>query len=543
MEHVEPLYPPKIYLGQGTSVIEALPSIVRFWDQINVTPLHGIKDAHAIALISDEGGTERIQQAEAWLERLGKVYGSRRFGSHTPFRGQKTSKGVVPIRWENFRTVCDRLVLEKTKQTQPLIVYVVVPNTFANFSHPSASHVISVMADVNESNNNTPGRLLFHLIPEIFVFHSATLSQVKDLGMDRLTLSVYDSIPHVVERQYSRLSNKGHQLREYNDAHAFTLSNRRPNKPNFVESWPPPTATMFDQYSFLHVAYDISVDDEWVIAAVITESGEGTQTRVWKVDDNELVSFAVKCVLEFTLKEAKRANVEWRITISKNGPMLAPEVDAWTSELANSQAEQAIHLTLLCLTTYESPFFMTLPQLPPLPPAPLLTGRSADTQDSTIFIDNFADAFLMFPSLTGMAPSSTRGIEKGDFISNRTSHGKADLLDMAVTPFSSCWIVYLLRHADWSQTPEDSNKPVDSTHPGISGYQIHALHFACFGNSTYTSGTQEHMRDIATSFHDLTTLSSLRRGIGDEEIGKPLHFSHVDAMKSALGGLKNLMSI
>jgi hypothetical protein len=74
IEHVEPLYPPKIYLGQGTSVIEALPSIARFWDQINVTPLYGTKDASAIALISDDGGTERIHQAEAWLERLGKTY-------------------------------------------------------------------------------------------------------------------------------------------------------------------------------------------------------------------------------------------------------------------------------------------------------------------------------------------------------------------------------------------------------------------------------------------------------------------------------------
>jgi hypothetical protein len=216
---------------------------------------------------------------------------------------------------------------------------------------------------------------------------------------------------------------------------------------------------------------------------------------------------------------------------------------AWTSELAGLQVEQAMHLTLMCITTHESPFFMTLPQLPTLPPAPLLTGRSVDTQDSTVFIDNFADAFLMFPSLTGIAPSSTRSIEKGDFISNGSSNGKLGLLDMMVTPFSSCWVVYLLRHSDWSQTPEDGSKPVDLTHSGTSSYQIHALHFACFGNSTYTSGTREHMHDIAVNFHDLTILSSLRKGIGDEEIAKPLHFSNVDAMKIALGGLKNMMSI
>jgi mediator of RNA polymerase II transcription subunit 13 len=217
--------------------------------------------------------------------------------------------------------------MEKTKQTQSLVVYVIVPTTFANFSHPAASHVISVMADINEANSNTPGRLLFHLVPEIFVFHSATLSQVKDFGMEQLTLSVYDSIPQITERQHSRLSNKSHQMHEINDAHAFILANRKPTKPNFVENWPPPVATMFDQYNFLHIAYDISADGEWVIAAVVTERGEDTQTHVWKVDDNESIPFAVKSVLDFTMKEARKANVEWRVTISKNGPMLALELD------------------------------------------------------------------------------------------------------------------------------------------------------------------------------------------------------------------------
>jgi hypothetical protein len=74
LEHVHLLQSPKIHLGHGTNVIEALPSITRFWDKLNITPLNGPKDVHGVALISDTGGI-RLDQAEAWLKKLGKIYG------------------------------------------------------------------------------------------------------------------------------------------------------------------------------------------------------------------------------------------------------------------------------------------------------------------------------------------------------------------------------------------------------------------------------------------------------------------------------------
>lgn len=47
---------------------------MRFWTQLNATPLHGAKDVHAVALFSDAGGNAQLLQAEDWLEQVGKEY-------------------------------------------------------------------------------------------------------------------------------------------------------------------------------------------------------------------------------------------------------------------------------------------------------------------------------------------------------------------------------------------------------------------------------------------------------------------------------------
>lgn len=345
VEHVQPFQSPKIYIGHGTSVIEAMPSIVRFWNQLNVTPLNGPKDVHAVALLSDSGGMAQLRQAEIWLDRLGKEYTVKRFGMHIVAQLQNNPRGVASIRWDNFRVVCgmffdiaprlplliirlsDRLVVAaKDALSLPLIVYVIVPNTFANLSHPSAAHVLNTMSDINDSLYNAPGRLIFHLIPEVFVSHSRSLSHNPDFGLERLALSVYDSVPRIIDREHSRLSSKLYSVRESIDAHAFVLANPRP-KVLFVDKWPSPTASVFDRYAFLHVAYGVSTDGEWVTASVITETGDKQENRIWRIEEVEPLVALVKNVLDFTLKIARKADVEWRVTISKSGAMSTPEFE------------------------------------------------------------------------------------------------------------------------------------------------------------------------------------------------------------------------
>lgn len=222
----------------------------------------------------------------------------------------------------------ERLVLAaKDSLSLPLIVYVIVPNSFANLSHPSAAQVLSTISEINDTLANCPGKLVFHLIPEVFVSHSRSLSHNSDFGLDRLALSVYDSVPRIVEREHSRLSVRTCSVRESVHAPAFVLASSRSAKAVFVEKWPPPTANILDRYAFLHVAYAVSPDGEWVAASVVTETGDEQESRTWKTEDVEPALSLVKNVLEFTLNVASKADVEWRITVSKNGVMSTPEFE------------------------------------------------------------------------------------------------------------------------------------------------------------------------------------------------------------------------
>ena len=166
------------------------------------------------------------------------------------------------------------------------------------------------------------------LIPEVFLSHARSLSQNADFGMERLAQTVYDSFPRTVFRQHSRLSAKKNGADETFDAYAFALASRRPPKAMFIEKWPPPTSSMFDRYAFLHAAYNISANGEWVVATLVTETGDQLESQVWRVDEHDAFNSIVRNVLDFVLKHALRADVEWRITLSKSGPMSSLELNS-----------------------------------------------------------------------------------------------------------------------------------------------------------------------------------------------------------------------
>lgn len=217
---------------------------------------------------------------------------------------------------------------------KPLIVYVVVPNTFANLSHPAAAQVLATIAEVSGPRIAVPGTVVFMLIPEVFLSHARSLSQNSHFGMERLAQTVYDAFPRTVFRQHSRLSAKKNGADETFDAYAFALANRRQPKAMFVEKWPPPTSSMFDRYAFLHVAYNISASGEWAIATLVTETGDQLESQVWRIDEHDALNSIVRNVLDFVLKHAQRADVEWRITLSKSGPMSSLELNgSFTSSL------------------------------------------------------------------------------------------------------------------------------------------------------------------------------------------------------------------
>jgi hypothetical protein len=73
---IEAASEPKFFIGSGASVIQALPSILRFWNKVDVTPLSGPKDLGAIAVVPSDGpwSNSRSRTVGAWMQRLTSAY-------------------------------------------------------------------------------------------------------------------------------------------------------------------------------------------------------------------------------------------------------------------------------------------------------------------------------------------------------------------------------------------------------------------------------------------------------------------------------------
>ncbi|KAG8836237.1 hypothetical protein FRC17_008973 [Serendipita sp. 399] len=501
--HVNLLRNPKLILGYGTNVIEALPSILRFWEQMDIVPLHGPKDVRVVAFVSDAGGVGQITQAEAWLKHLSRLYTARRLGTHTPVSNSQFSNGVAAVRWDGFRSVCERLMMA-SHFPYTLVVYVIVPNSFTTLTHPAAFGVLNAISDLNEIQSLRSGKVVFHVVPEVFVSHFKAFSHNPNFGMERIVLSVYDSIPILVERRHSRLSAGRHHTRDLAPAFAFKLSNRSTVKATFVERWPPPVATIFDRYAFIHVAYSLSPDGEWLVAFVCTENGDAEDVEVWRIEEPENLSLIVRNVLELTMKFAKRADLDWRVTITKVGLVTQTELDEGSTTFLDAVQTSDI---------------------------PVQEDINVPIKEYGLLVDSSYETFMLFPRPTDILSTATPPASDYEFLSHRYHPETA--ASFAI-PISTCWMVHLFRSLDWSRRQFDSTFDESLS----SSYQIHALHLARFGGSTYSGETEEHMKNIATNFHDLTTLKEARYGHFSGEAKLPLHLALVDAISSCLGGLQ-----
>lgn len=114
---IEAASEPKFYIGNGASVIQALPSILRFWNKLDVTPLSGAKDLRAIAVVPSDGqsSNSRGRTVGAWMQRLTTAYTvrvppltsyyhltllqARRFGSHS-------TTDVIQCGWGEIASSC-----------------------------------------------------------------------------------------------------------------------------------------------------------------------------------------------------------------------------------------------------------------------------------------------------------------------------------------------------------------------------------------------------------------------------------------------------
>jgi mediator of RNA polymerase II transcription subunit 13 len=70
---VQALDAPMISIGKGDAIIQVLPTALRFWEKLGLSPKGGRKDLSAFVLFEDEGeGREAL--VETWLCNVRSAY-------------------------------------------------------------------------------------------------------------------------------------------------------------------------------------------------------------------------------------------------------------------------------------------------------------------------------------------------------------------------------------------------------------------------------------------------------------------------------------
>ena len=169
-------------------------------------------------------------------------------------------------------------------------------------------------------------RLAFHFVPEDFVLDGDAVTQPV---LASLVDAVYDKLLRPVDRVLSRtLAIEEDNVRSYFQDPMLVLA--RPFQPSaqFVREAHPRSLDVLDRHAMLHVGYSVTPCGKWLLISSIDEWAEAHDLKVWLIPDDTDESFIVTSVWTFAHAFAAKANIEWRVVISKLGPLTEKELDS-----------------------------------------------------------------------------------------------------------------------------------------------------------------------------------------------------------------------
>jgi mediator of RNA polymerase II transcription subunit 13 len=218
-----------------------------------------------------------------------------------------------------------------------LVFFIVTPIPTMTLASPILRQVFSAVKKALKTYSEA--RILFQLIPEQLILGSMSNPAANFSDLEILCASTYNRILVAVDRSMSRrFFEHGERVRKYFQEPALTLARSNYHKVTFNNT-PHASLDVMDRHTFVHVGYQVSPCGKWILVACVDQRGEGHDLGVWLTqtpgeDDSEgEVSdemFLVKKVWDFAVQFARRADVEWRMVLSKLGTMGENEVNgAW----------------------------------------------------------------------------------------------------------------------------------------------------------------------------------------------------------------------
>lgn len=171
----------------------------------------------------------------------------------------------------------------------------------------------------------TGRQLVFHLVPHRVISDIEETHRRYSI-LDTLCCSLYDRVQVTIPRRVSAttltIGSRHQRFQEF----AFTIA--RPLVPKVVYTRDThPSLDVVDRFTLLHVGYTLSPCQKWVLVSATDQRGEYFEQELCltlqDVPEFEGELGQANCVaqqvLDFAFKLARRADIEWRIVITKLG--------------------------------------------------------------------------------------------------------------------------------------------------------------------------------------------------------------------------------
>ncbi|PCH41643.1 hypothetical protein WOLCODRAFT_163279 [Wolfiporia cocos MD-104 SS10] len=410
------LAPPALAVGKSGTVVQLLPSALRFWEKLGLGPRAGSKDVTAFVFY-EATSEDRESQLSQWLDNVSKAYSARNYGAHVPGTAIDCARpGLIPARLDSFKKTLGNFIA--TLSPYPgsnLVFYIITPISVIDPASPSLRQIFSAIKRASKQHPDV--EILYHLVPEALTASGYGDSRSSHGGLESFAASVYDRILRPVERFMTRpLSAAQLSSRACFQAPSYALARAR-MATGSVQVGPriryalepqPSSLDVMDRLTFLHVGYQLSSCGRWILAACVDEWGDAYELGAWLAPEEQLEISIASQVWAFALNFAKRANIEWRIVLAKLGTMHASELTAWTELLDNEVSKPSqvppMHVTLLA-AAHTNPWFFISPNdashaRPPLNASPPATSRSSSrTHHGVVFANMSTAIYAVLPPL------------------------------------------------------------------------------------------------------------------------------------------------
>ena len=242
--------------------------------------------------------------------------------------------GIVHFEWSSIRKALINIASAIPVEASNIVLYVI---TTPSMAIPTSSQYRQLAAIISRSLHPSPSfddRVLFHFVPQDVVFEPRAFPTNRHLGLETFVTSVYDRLLRKVERLAPRRLFKYDLVSpsRFVQVPSFTLARHpTPELSYILADWPVPSANISDRHRQLHIGYQITADEQWLIMACIDELGETYDLRTKSLGagrpiGDDLFEKVVEKVMAFTAESATKANIEWSIVIARLGTIAEKEL-------------------------------------------------------------------------------------------------------------------------------------------------------------------------------------------------------------------------